>query len=190
MKTALLFLLLFGPYDRTQSAEPALALPDLNKLRADYKLAQGALADATAKADKAKADYLAGAKAVKDAVDEDGLNSDPAPMDSLAKSLSQAWAATPAEERQLVLALAAVWADEAKHLADEQTNQSVLQTLIAGRKFKNIGDGQLREIRNVIDTPLIGIFGTKPIALTDDLRKQAKAHMEKVVKALQKLGAK
>lgn len=180
---ASLFLFLF------LTADPA-PLPDLNKLRTEYKAAQVALVAAQEKADKAKADYLAGLKAINDAASEDGLNSDPVPVDAFAKSLAQAWAVTPTDERPLVLALAAVWADEAKHLAEEPTNQAVLQTLIAGRKFQKIGDGQLREIRTVIDTPLIAIFGTKPVALTDDVRKQAKTYMEKVVKALQKLGAK
>lgn len=64
---ASLFLFLF------LTADPA-PLPDLNKLRSEYKAAQVALVAAQEKADKAKADYLAGLKAINDAATEDGID--------------------------------------------------------------------------------------------------------------------
>ncbi len=108
----------------------------------------------------------------------------PTPPDQFTKALQDAFAATPDAEKPLVPLLAAVWADELRHLDTELNGGAVLDALVAGRRAAPIADAQLRTIRNVIDAPLIPIFGTKSIPLTKEVVAAAKAQFQKTVDAL------
>ena len=72
----LLCLLPFG-----ETPEPDALLPDVNKLRAEYKAAAGALEAATAKAEAAKRAYLDAVKAIADAAAADGIGKPTPPVD-------------------------------------------------------------------------------------------------------------
>ena len=173
---------------------PAPTLPDLNKVRTEWKAAQAALDAAKEKEATARQAYLDALKQIADAAAEDGVGK-PTPVDQFDQAIRVAWAATPAGEKALVPKLAEFFSKAQVNVdnpANVDSQTLLFQVLLPARRASVCTDAQLKALRKAIDDGIQSVMGPKEInvLLTPEIRKALKDQFQKTVVALNKLGGK
>ena len=168
-----------------ETPEPPLALPDLNKVRAEWMSSKSALDAAKLKESAAKQAYLDALKAVQDAAAEDGIGDAPADEASaFTRAVQAAYTADPAANKaELVKGLASLFRQSLPYVdSDATTGQLFTRMLVARRVFCK--DSELIGVRKAADKPLLELMGPVETPFTPELRKNVKAQFERTIKAL------
>ena len=168
-----------------ETPEPDRVLPDVSKLRAEFKSAQAAVDAATMKRDAAKQAYADALKLIADAAAEDGIGDTPADEASaFTRAVQAAYTADPAANKaELVKGLVSLFRQSLPYVdSDATTGQLFTRMLGARRVFCK--DSELIGVRKAADKPLLELMGPVETPFTPELRKNVKAQFERTIKAM------